>query len=96
MAEDKSFMDYLKAAAHWVGENVMPDVYAKVRQGAKEFEQVIPAFPDSIRTIDEPGTLGCPTQLSVNLENGTYDEWQESKQRAASPPQLERQAELEL
>ena len=79
--EEKTFWDHVKAIAHWIGENVMPDLYAKGRQGFKEFEQVLPAFPDSIRTVDEIGTLGCPTQLTVNLENGAYDEWQDAKDR---------------
>lgn len=95
MAEEKSFMDYVKAAANWVGENVMPDVYAKVRQGTKEVAQVLPAFPDSIQPVEEIGTLGNPTQLTVNQENGAYEEWQHS-QHAVSPPQPERQAEMEL
>ena len=38
---------------------------AAVRQGAKEITQALPAFPDSIRPVEEPGTMGNPTQQMV-------------------------------
>lgn len=46
-------------------------LYAALRQGSKEFAQVLPAFPDSVRTIEEPGTLGNPTQQMITQEMGT-------------------------
>lgn len=52
-------------------------LYAAVRQGAKELAQALPAFPESIRPVEEPGTLGNPTQAMVTQEIGTvhgYDQ----------------------
>jgi hypothetical protein len=39
--------------------------YAAIRQGGKEFSQVLPAFPTSVRPVEEPGTLGNPTPQQV-------------------------------
>ncbi len=50
----------------WLGDNFG----ASFRQGMKEFAQVIPAFHDSIRPVEELGTMGNPTQLEVNRERG--------------------------
>lgn len=36
-------------------------LYAALRQGAKELAQALPAFSDSIRPVEEMGTLGNPT-----------------------------------
>jgi hypothetical protein len=38
---------------------------AALRQGAKEIAQALPAFPESVRPVEEPGTLGNPTQSLV-------------------------------
>jgi len=57
-------------AVGWIGENVVPAFSASWRQGLKEVGQVLPAFPDSIRPVEELGTLGNPTQLEVNMEKG--------------------------
>ena len=47
-------------------------LYAALRKGSKEFaERVIPAFPDSQRPIEEPGTLGNPTPQTITQEMGT-------------------------
>lgn len=40
-------------------------LYAALRQGAKEAAQVLPAFPSSIRPVEEMGTLGNPTPQMV-------------------------------
>lgn len=47
-------------------------LYAALRQGAKELAQALPAFPDSVRPIEEPGTLGNPTQAMITEEIGTF------------------------
>jgi len=43
---------------------------AAFRQGTKEIAQILPAFPDSIRPVEEPGTLGNPTSQMVTNEQG--------------------------
>lgn len=46
-------------------------LYAAIRQGGKELGQVLPAFPDSVRPVEEPGTLGNPTPAEVTEQRGT-------------------------
>ena len=46
-------------------------LYAALRQGSKELAQVLPAFPESVRPIEEPGTLANPTQQMISEEIGT-------------------------
>jgi hypothetical protein len=53
-----------------INENIMPAIYAFMRQGAKEAGQALKAFPDSIHPVEEIGTMGNPTQLTVNQEQG--------------------------
>jgi hypothetical protein len=47
--------------------------WAAVRQGAKELAQALPALPQSIRPIEEPGTMGNPTQQMVTEESRGED-----------------------
>lgn len=35
------------------------------RQGLKELAQIVPAFPDSVRAVEEPGQIGNPTPQEV-------------------------------
>jgi len=45
------------------------------RQGLKELAQALPAFPDSVRPVEEPGVFGNPTQQIVTQEmGGSYQE----------------------
>jgi hypothetical protein len=46
-------------------------LYAALRQGAKELAQVLPAFPESVHPVEEPGTIGNPTPQMVTQEIGT-------------------------
>jgi hypothetical protein len=48
-------------------------LWAALRQGTKEFAQLLPAFPDSARPIEEPGTLGNPTPQMITEQIGTLD-----------------------
>jgi hypothetical protein len=48
--------------------------YAWIRQGGKEAAQALPAFPNSIKVVEEPGTLGNPTQQMVTEESGALRE----------------------
>ena len=60
---------------------------AMLRMGTKEAAQVLPAFPDSIRPLEELGTVGNPTQLDVNQEKGKespYQQWLESRAKDAA------------
>jgi hypothetical protein len=43
-------------------------LWAAARQGAKELAQALPALPDSIRPVEEPGSMGNPTQQMVTEE----------------------------
>jgi hypothetical protein len=43
---------------------------AALRQGAKELAQILPAFPESVRVVEEPGMMGNPTQYEVNNQVG--------------------------
>jgi hypothetical protein len=51
-------------------------LYAALRQGSKELGQALQAFPDSIHPVEEPGTLGNPTQAMVTQEIGTVHGYQ--------------------
>jgi len=51
-------------------------LYAALRQGAKEFAQILPAFPDSVRPVEEAGTIGNPTPQMVTQEIGTVHSFQ--------------------
>jgi hypothetical protein len=45
-------------------------LWAALRQGAKELSQILPAFPESVRVVEEPGMVGVPTQYEVNNQLG--------------------------
>jgi hypothetical protein len=72
-------------------------LYAAVRQGAKEFAQALQAFPDSIRTVEEMGTLGNPTPHLVTdqIEYGHEPDrgYEAMLDRAAS---IHKEQEMEL
>jgi hypothetical protein len=51
-------------------------LWAAFRQGAKELAQALPALPDSIRPVEEPGTLGNPTQQMVTEQSRGEGEFQ--------------------
>jgi hypothetical protein len=46
-------------------------IWAWFRQGGKEFGQALPATKESIQVVEEPGTLGNPTQQMVTEQSGT-------------------------
>ncbi len=48
--------------------------------GRDDLLQAMVALPDSIRPTGTPGSVGIPTQMENNLENGTYEQWMASKQ----------------
>lgn len=52
-------------------------LWAAVRQGGKELAQVLPAFPDSVRPVEEPGTMGNPTPQMITEEQGTLKSYNE-------------------
>jgi len=43
-------------------------LHAIVRQGADEIAQILPAFPDSVKSVPESGQLLEPTQALVTKE----------------------------
>jgi hypothetical protein len=68
-------------------------LYAAMRQGAKEIAQVLPAFPESVRPVEEAGTLGNPTQAMVTQEIGTVHGFQERLEDYAARGQDREQQE---
>jgi len=46
-------------------------LFAAARQGTKEIAQALPATRESIQPVEEPGTLGNPTQQMVTEQAGT-------------------------
>jgi hypothetical protein len=48
-------------------------LWASWRQGLKELAQVLPAFPDGVRPVEEPGQMGNPTQAMVTQQVGTVE-----------------------
>ncbi len=47
------------------------------RQGFDEIAQILPPFPDSIRCVNEPGTLGNPTMQMITEQMrgpGSYEQ----------------------
>jgi|SRR5579872_1169544 len=64
--------------------------------GAKDlYNAVAPAFPDSARAVDEPGTPLNPTQFMVTQEVGGYDAYDREIAAAAARPQQEHEHGLE-
>ena len=57
--------------------SVSAPLLAALRQGAKELASILPAFPDSVHVVEEPGAMGNPTpqlvteQISAGQENGS-------------------------
>lgn len=45
--------------------SVTAPLLAALRQGAKELAAILPAFPESVRVVEEPGTMGNPTPQMV-------------------------------
>lgn len=68
------------------------------RQGLKELAQALPAFPDSVRPVEEPGVFGNPTPQIVTdqmgVERGSYQEMLNSY-AAQNPPQQEQDRGME-
>jgi hypothetical protein len=61
-------------------ENTRPafsaPLWAALRQGSKELAQALPALPDSIRPVEEPGTMGNPTPQQVTEQSRSESEFQ--------------------
>lgn len=53
-------------------QDIATTVDAQFRQGAKELAQVLPAFGDSIRPVEEMGLPGNPTPQSISMDQGLY------------------------
>ncbi len=68
---------------------------AFIRQGAKELAQALPALPQSIKTVEEPGLVGNTTQQEVGKQMG-LDEYQKSLENYAARAQPEAGNEMEM
>jgi hypothetical protein len=64
---------------------------AAFRQGHKEIAQILPAFPDSMRIVEEPGQLNNPTPLEVYSERHDVESPLQAKQREMRPAMVERE-----
>ena len=63
---------------------------AWLRAGSKELAQALPATPQSIRPVEEPGLAGNPTPQEVLNDKGVqqgYDEWLNERQQQAGRSQ---------
>jgi hypothetical protein len=63
---------------------------AFVRQGHKEIAQALQAFPDSMRTVEEPGLAGNLTQQEVLREKDGYQKQLGGYQREQQQGGMER------
>lgn len=71
-------------------------LYAWLRQGLEETAKVLPAFPDSIQCVEEPGTLGNPTAQMVTEQMGTLSGYDRMLDAYASQGREENEKEQEL
>lgn len=63
-----SLMDAIKES------KLLGEIAAIGREGAKDlWNNIVPAFPDSARAVDEPGTALNPTQYMVNEDLRAYE-----------------------
>jgi hypothetical protein len=77
-------------------ENEIPSVSAPLlaaaRQGAKELAQILPAFPESVRVVEEPGAMGNPTpQMITEQIEGSYEDKLNSYANSAPEREPERE-----
>src|SRR5262245_15731199 len=68
---------------------------AAFRQGHKEIAQILPAFPDSMRIVEEPGQLNNPTPLEVYSERNEVESPVQAKQREMRAATPDRQPEAD-
>jgi hypothetical protein len=47
---------------------------AMLRAGVKELAQVLPAFPDGVRPVEEPGLAGNLTPQEIVQDKRNYDQ----------------------
>lgn len=61
-------------------------MWAAIRQGSKELAQILPALPNSVRVVEEPGTLGNPTpqMLTDEIEPKRKEEHKDRLRRYSS------------
>jgi hypothetical protein len=59
-------------------------LWAAWRQGLKELAQALPAFPGSVRPVEELGGFANPTQMEVSNDKGEYQQWLESRRQESA------------
>jgi len=61
-------------------------------RGRKEIAQALPAFPDSIRVVEEPGLSGKSAEQEADKEKpkDAYQEWLDARAKEAAERQPER------
>ena len=70
---------------------------AALRQGPKELAQILPAFNDGIKPIEEPGAVGNLVPSEVLATKDSFEaEVMSAADRAAKAPAKEREADLDM
>lgn len=64
------------------------EIRSFIREGAKDLHNaIVPAFPESQRGVDEPGTPLAPTQAQITQELGGYEAMRSSYAQGAAQEQ---------
>ena len=66
------------------------------RQGLDEIGKILPAFPDSVRCVNEPGTLGNPTMQIVTEQMRGAESYEQMLDHYAGKEQEQPQREQEM
>ncbi len=88
-----SFKQFLQEQWERAKVEVGAQAMASIRQGAGEMAQMLPAFPDSIRPVEEPGGVGNPVSQDLYRERHP-DEFEHRLDRSAT--QVPKQQEPEM
>lgn len=66
------------------------------RQGLDEIAQILPPFPDSMRCVEEPGTLGNPTMQMITEQMRGTDSYEQLLDDYAGKEHAQPQREQEM
>jgi hypothetical protein len=78
--------------------NFSGQVAAMWREGLKDLQNaILPAFPESQRGVEEPGTPLSPTSQQVTQDMGNFKGYQEMLESYSPPqtPSIRKESELE-
>ena len=66
-------------------------VAAMGRAGLKELSQILPAFPEGVRPVEEAGLVGNPTPQIVTAEMGASNTYQDMLESHVSRVQADQE-----